>query len=195
MQQRVAQIFADSAQIKQQTAAVLGPQIQAAVNMIIAALCGGGKVALCGNGGSAADAQHIAGELVGRYRLERQGLPAIAFTTDTSVLTAVGNDYGFDQVFVRQVEGLLRSGDVLLAFSTSGNAPNVVNAARAARERDVRTIGLTGAGGGELATTVDVCLKVPSEDTPRIQETHITIGHIICEFVEKALAENGGERA
>lgn len=192
MQQRIAQIFEQSVAVKQQAAAVLGPQIERAVILIIASLRDGGKVALCGNGGSAADAQHVAGELVGRYLLERQGLAAIALTTDTSILTAIGNDYGFDQVFVRQVEGLLRPGDVLVALSTSGNAENVVAAARAAREQGVTTIGMTGADGGKLASAVDVCLQVPSDDTPRIQETHITIGHIICELVEAALAETDG---
>ena len=195
MQERIARVFESSVGVKQQAAAVLGPQIEAAVNMIVSALRGGGKLALCGNGGSAADAQHIAGELVGRYLLEREPLPALALTTDTSILTAVGNDYGFDQVFVRQVEALLQSGDVLIAISTSGNARNVVAAARAAHEQAVQIIGMTGADGGELAGAADVCLKVPSDDTPRIQETHITIGHIICELVEAALAGDGGEPA
>lgn len=192
MQLRIAAILNDSAQLKQQLAAALGPQIEQAIDMIVAALRGGGKVGLCGNGGSAADAQHIAGELVGRFRRERQGLSAVALTTDTSILTAVGNDYGFDQVFARQVEALFHSGDVLIAISTSGNAENVRAAARVARERDVKTIGMTGASGGKLAGEVDLCLKVPSEDTPRIQEAHITIGHIICELVEESLADSGG---
>lgn len=195
MQQRIAAIFQDSAQLTQQVAADLSVQIEKAVNMIIAALRDGGKVALCGNGGSAADAQHIAGELVGRFRQERQGLAAIALTTDTSVLTAVGNDYGFDQIFARQVEALLGPGDVLIAISTSGNAQNVVAAAQAARSQQVKTIGMTGASGGKLASAVDLCLKVPSQQTPRIQEIHITIGHIICELVEEALAAPGGESA
>jgi len=189
VEERIAAILNDSAQLKQQVAQVLGPQIQQAINMIVAALRQGGKVALCGNGGSAADAQHIAGELVGRFKRERQGLAAIAFTTDTSILTAVGNDYGFDNIFARQVEALLGAGDVLIAISTSGNAPNVIKAAQTAADQGVKTIGLTGADGGQLAGEVDLCLQVPSTETPRIQEVHITIGHIICELVEEALSQ------
>jgi len=189
VEERIAAILNDSAQLKQQVAQVLGPQIQQAINMIVAALRQGGKVALCGNGGSAADAQHIAGELVGRFKRERQGLAAIAFTTDTSILTAVGNDYGFDNIFARQVEALLGAGDVLIAISTSGNAPNVIKAAQTAADQGVKTIGLTGADGGQLAGEVDLCLQVPSTEPPRIQEVHITIGHIICELVEEALSQ------
>ncbi len=195
MQQRIATILNASAQLKQQVVADLCPEIEQAISMIIATLHAGGKVALCGNGGSAADAQHIAGELVGRFRQERQGLAAIALTTDTSILTAVANDYGFDAVFARQVEALLQPGDVLIAISTSGDAQNVVEAARTAREHNIKTVGLSGASGGELAKVVDLCLQVPSQQTPRIQEVHITIGHIICEMVEEALADFGGESA
>ncbi len=193
MEERIAAILNDSARLKQQVAQVLGPQIQQAINMIVAALRQGGKVALCGNGGSAADAQHIAGELVGRFKRERQGLAAIAFTTDTSILTAVGNDYGFDNIFARQVEALLGAGDVLIAISTSGNAPNVIRAAQTAANQGVKTIGLTGADGGQLAGEVDLCLQVPSDQTPRIQEVHITIGHIICELVEELLTRTDSD--
>ncbi len=193
MEERIAAILNDSARLKQQVAQVLGPPIQQAINMIVAALRQGGKVALCGNGGSAADAQHIAGELVGRFKRERQGLAAIAFTTDTSILTAVGNDYGFDNIFARQVEALLGAGDVLIAISTSGNAPNVIRAAQAAADQGVKTIGLTGADGGQLAGEVDLCLQVPSDQTPRIQEVHITIGHIICELVEELLTRTDSD--
>ncbi len=193
MEERIAAILNDSARLKQQVAQVLGPPIQQAINMIVAALRQGGKVALCGNGGSAADAQHIAGELVGRFKRERQGLAAIAFTTDTSILTAVGNDYGFDNIFARQVEALLGAGDVLIAISTSGNAPNVIRAAQTAADQGVKTIGLTGADGGQLAGEVDLCLQVPSDQTPRIQEVHITIGHIICELVEELLTRTDSD--
>ena len=193
MQQRIAAILNDSAQLKQQVAETLTPEIEQAINIIVTALRSGGKVALCGNGGSAADAQHIAGELVGRFKRERQGLAALAFTTDTSILTAVGNDYGFDRVFARQAEALLHPGDVLIGITTSGNAQNVIAAVQVARERGVKTIGMTGASGGKLAGEVDLCLNVPSEDTARIQEAHITIGHIICELVEESLAETGSE--
>ncbi len=175
-----------SAQTKQRAADEMADAIEKAARLIIDALRAGGKVAFCGNGGSAADAQHIAGELVGRFRREREALAAIAFTADSSILTAVGNDYGFERIFERQVEGLLRSGDVLVAISTSGEAENVIRAAERARELGVRCIGMTGASGGRLADSVELCLRVPSDETPRIQETHITIGHILCDLIEAA---------
>jgi phosphoheptose isomerase len=148
---------------------------------------GGGKVLLFGNGGSAADAQHIAAEFVGRFAREREGLPAIALTTDTSILTAVGNDFGFERVFARQVEALGRPGDVVVAISTGGRSPNVLAGVRAARERGLATIGLTGGGGGPLADMVEIAIVVPSRSTPRIQECHIALGHILCELVETLL--------
>jgi len=147
----------------------------------------GGKVLLFGNGGSAADAQHIAAEFVGRFAREREGLPAIALTTDTSILTAVGNDFGFERVFARQVEALGRPGDVAVAISTSGRSPNVLAGVRAAREKGLATIGLTGGGGGPLADMVEIAIVVPSRSTPRIQECHIALGHILCELVETLL--------
>jgi D-sedoheptulose 7-phosphate isomerase len=139
---------------------------------------------LCGNGGSAADAQHIAAELTGRFKKERKGLPAVALTTDSSALTAIGNDYGFERIFERQVEALVGKGDVLLAISTSGNSPNVLRAARKAKALGATTIGLTGRSGGKLKRIADHCLCVPSDETPHIQEAHITIGHLLCEFLE-----------
>jgi D-sedoheptulose 7-phosphate isomerase len=142
---------------------------------------------LAGNGGSAADAQHIAAEFVGRYAFDRPGLPAIAFTTDTSMLTAIGNDYGFDQIFSRQLEANGRKGDVFIGISTSGSSSNVTAALQRARELDIITIGLTGQGGGEMQSLCDHCIKVPSMSTPRIQESHIMLGHIICDLVEEAL--------
>ncbi len=163
------------------------PLIHAIVEVggqIVKCLRGGGKVLLFGNEGSAADAQHIAAELVGRYLQERPGLSAIALTVDTSALTAVSNDYGFERVFARQLEVLGRKGDVAVAISTSGNSPNVLRAVEVARASDLVTIGLTGGKGGRLKRLVDYCVCVPSDSTPRIQESHILVGHIICEIVE-----------
>ena len=158
-----------------------------AAKMLIETLSQGGTVAFCGNGGSASDAQHLAGELVGRFSHERRAFRGIALTTDTSILTAVGNDYGFDSVFERQVDGLLGKGDLLVCLSTSGNSENVVRAARRAGELGARRIALTGASGGRLAEHVELCLMVPSTSTPRIQEVHSVIGHIVCDLVEDAL--------
>jgi D-sedoheptulose 7-phosphate isomerase len=148
----------------------------------------GHKLLLCGNGGSAADAQHIAAEFVGRYETERKALPAIALTTDTSALTALANDYDFERVFGRQVEALAGEGDCLLAISTSGNSPNVIAAVMTARDKGCRVIGLTGAGGKKLASLCDACVMVPSTRTSRIQEAHISIAHIWCEYVDEKLA-------
>lgn len=148
----------------------------------------GGKVLVCGNGGSAADAQHIAAEFVGRYETERLALPSIALTTDTSALTALANDYGFERVFARQVEALARPGDCLIAISTSGNSPNVIAAVMAARKLGVSVIGMTGSTGKKLASLCDSCLMVPSERTARIQEAHITVAHIWCEMIDAEYA-------
>lgn len=156
-------------------------------------LQGGGKLLLAGNGGSAADAQHIAAEFVGRFQMERRPLPAIALTTDTSLLTAVGNDYGFDEIFARQVRGLARPGDLFIGISTSGNSPNVLAALAACVEQGVTRIGLTGAGGGRMAAHCDLLIEVPSSETPRIQEAHILIGHIICALVDEQLFGAGRE--
>ncbi|HLA94598.1 MAG TPA: SIS domain-containing protein, partial [Pyrinomonadaceae bacterium] len=139
---------------------------------------------VCGNGGSAADAQHLAAEFVGRYETERRGIPAIALTTDTSALTAISNDYGFERVFARQVEALAQEGDCLIAISTSGDSPNVISAVMAARKKKCSVIGMTGARGKKLASLSDVCIMVPSERTARIQEAHITLAHIICEIID-----------
>jgi len=152
------------------------------------AVVGGGKLLLCGNGGSAADAQHVAAELVGRFIVERRALPAIALTTDTSVLTSLLNDYGGESVFVRQIEALGNQGDVLLALSTSGESPNVLAAVRTARALGLTTIGLTGERGGAVARSCDIAIRVPSSSTARIQEAHITICHVICDAVERAVA-------
>lgn len=150
----------------------------------------GNKLLVAGNGGSAADAQHIAAEFVSRFNFDRPGLPALALTTDTSILTAVGNDYGYDQLFRRQLEANGQSGDVFLGISTSGNSPNILMALEAARLKGITTIGLTGQRGGKMRDLCDHCLCVPSEDTPRIQEAHIVIGHTLCAMVELALFED-----
>jgi D-sedoheptulose 7-phosphate isomerase len=150
-------------------------------------------VLLCGNGGSAADAQHIAAELAGRLRRERAGLPAIALTVNPSVLTAVSNDYGYEMVFARQVDALGRKGDVLIGISTSGTSPNVVRALEAARARGMATIGLMGERGGPMEAHCDVAVAAPSSDTQRIQEIHIVVGHAICEIVESELFGGKGE--
>ena len=149
------------------------------------ALKSGNKVLFCGNGGSAADAQHLAAELIGRFQKERRSLASVALTTDTSILTALANDYGYDEVFARQVEGLGRSGDVLIGISTSGNSANVVKAALKARDTGMHTIAFTGEGGGKLKDICDITFAVPSKVTARIQEMHIMVGHIICELVEE----------
>lgn len=159
-------------------------QIQEVSTLIVDALKNGNKVLLCGNGGSAADAQHIAAELTGRYKTERRGLPGIALTTDTSALTAIGNDYGYDRIFDRQVESLAVKGDVIIGISTSGNSKNVVSALKLGQELGCKTIGLTGRDGGAMNEVCDINLVVPSDNTPRIQEMHILFGHTICQIID-----------
>jgi len=154
---------------------------------ITVSLAAGGKLLLAGNGGSAADAQHIAGEMIGRLNLERAPLAAIALTTDSSVLTALANDYGYDQVFARQIEGLGRAGDVFLAISTSGCSPNILRAAEAARRQHLVVVGFTGRNGGELAPRCDLCLHAPTDATQLIQQIHIIAAHIVCALVEERL--------
>lgn len=165
----------------------LAPAIADLARLTADALAAGSKLLIMGNGGSAADSQHFAAEIVGRFKMERRGLPAIALTTDTSILTAIGNDYGFDAIFSRQVEALADPDDVVIGFSTSGNSPNVLKALNLARERGCRTVGLLGRDGGSIKSACDLPLVVPSADTPRIQEAHITIIHIVCDLVEKKL--------
>ena len=165
----------------------LPERLAAAVDLVVTALAKGNKLLVMGNGGSAGDAQHLAAEIVGRFKLERRALPAIALTTDTSILTAIGNDYGFEQVFRRQVEGLAAPGDVVIGISTSGNSPNVLAALTLAREMGCRTVGLLGRDGGTIGPVVDLELTVPSQDTPRIQEGHITMIHILCDLVERRM--------
>ena len=163
----------------------LTSQVEVAARLCIDSLNNGGKILIFGNGGSAADAQHIAAELVGRYKVERKGLAAIALTTDTSALTSIGNDYGYKHVFGRQVEALANKGDVAIGISTGGSSANVISALTLANELGCKTIGFSGRDGGEMNIICDINLVVPAEDTPRIQEMHIVIGHTICNLIEK----------
>ena len=161
--------------------------LAAASQTCIDALRGGGKILLAGNGGSAADAQHIAGELVSRFAFDRPGLAAVALTTDTSILTAIGNDYGYERLFARQVQALARRGDVLVVYSTSGRSPNILRALECARDSAVHTIGFTGNRGGPMTELCDHLLAVPAADTPKIQEGHLVLGHILCGLIESTL--------
>lgn len=166
---------------------ILESDIILVTQKILEALKKGGKVIVMGNGGSAADAQHFAAEFVGRYKSEREPLSAIALTTDTSIITAVGNDYGFEEVFSRQCKALVNAGDVVLAISTSGNSENVLRALRTSRKKSAITIGFTGKNGGKMNELCDVILKIPSTDTPKIQEIHRIILHVICEIIEESI--------
>jgi len=161
--------------------------LERAIEACVACLKAGGKILFMGNGGSAADAQHLAGELVSRFEFDRPGLPAIALTTDTSILTAIGNDYGYEHLFGRQVQALGRAGDIAIGLSTSGNSPNVLRAMAVARELGLTTIGLTGNRECALPAAVDLCLRAPSASTPLIQQCHITLGHLLCRHIELAL--------
>jgi D-sedoheptulose 7-phosphate isomerase len=165
----------------------LSPLIAEMVTQLAETFKRGGKLLVMGNGGSAADAQHFVAEIVGRFKMERRGLPAIALSTDTSILTAIGNDYGFDRVFQRQVEALAVPGDLIVGISTSGNSPNVLLALELARKKGCRTVGLLGKDGGSIKDFCDLALIVPTDDTPRVQEGHITIIHIVCDLLEKSM--------
>ncbi len=184
---RARGILEESARVKRETAATLSAGIAEAAEWLASAFRSGGKVLLFGNGGSASDAQHIAAEWTGRLSRERAALPALALCANTSDLTAIGNDYGFDRVFARLVEAHGREGDVALALSTSGRSPNVTQGVEEARRRGLRTVGLLGKGGGELRERVDLALVVPSDDTQRIQEAHIAIAHALAELVDEIL--------
>lgn len=177
----------ESIQVKEGMVRTLVPEIARAAEWIVQSYRAEGKLILFGNGGSAGDAQHIAAELVGRFERERKALPAIALTTNSSTLTAIGNDYDYSKIFSRQIEAWARAGDVAVGISTSGNSPNVLEGIASAKSKGARTIGLTGEKGGKLASLADLCLKVPSSNTARIQESHILIGHILCLLVEKNL--------
>jgi D-sedoheptulose 7-phosphate isomerase len=190
LEQRIEQHFIDSADLKYQSAHILSKPIAAAVQAILASVTSGGKVLACGNGGSAADAQHFAAEFIGRYERERPELAAIALTTDSSIITAIANDYDFNVIFSKQVRGLGSTGDVLLALSTSGNSANVLAAIEAAHERDMTVVALTGKGGGKMKQTLretDVHICVPHDRTARIQEVHLLVLHCICDGVDTQL--------
>lgn len=191
--QYIRERLAESADIKRQLAEKRAKDILEAADMAIACLKAGGKILFCGNGGSAADSQHLAAEIVGRFRLNRAGLAAVSLTTDTSILTAMANDYGFEDVFRRQVEALGREGDLLVALSTSGRSAGVVKAAEQARKAGLKVIALTGEDPGPLGAVSDLAIRVPSRDTARIQESHIAAGHLICDLVERAFFETAAE--
>lgn len=165
--------------------------IETVSKVIIEAYKKGNKTLIAGNGGSAADAQHIAGEFVSRFYFDRPGIPSIALTTDTSILTAIGNDYGYEKLFARQVQANGVSGDIFIGISTSGNSTNIIEALKECKKQKIISIGLTGEHGGEMSTLCDYCIKVPSTETPRIQEVHILIGHLICAVVEEAIFGKG----
>lgn len=176
-----------SAELKSRLAAEMGGAIEEAAMAIIDCYRRGGKLLIAGNGGSAADAQHLAAEFVGRFEMERRALPALALTTDTSILTALSNDYGFDGIFARQIEAHGRPGDVFIAISTSGESRNLLEAAAKARKLGIKVIAFSGRDGGKLSPAADIALTIPEQRTARIQECHITIGHIICSLVESRL--------
>ena len=186
-----AEQLRELAALAERAAAELDAEVAAVADLAVRALRAGGRLFFCGNGGSAADAQHLAAEYVVRFRRERRGLPAIALTTDTSILTAGGNDYGFATVFSRQVEALAREGDVLFLHSTSGESENLLRAADAARERGVATVAFLAKGGGRLRERVDHAVVVPTDVTARAQEIHLAMGHVVCDLVDAALAGDG----
>ena len=181
--------FEEHLKTSQATFESIGHSVELAAKLCINCLKNGNKILLFGNGGSAADAQHIAAELVGRYKTERKGLAAIALTTDTSALTAIGNDYGYDRVFDRQVEALANTGDVAIGISTGGSSANVASALKLAKDLDCKTIGFSGRGGGEMNELCDINIVVPAQDTARIQEMHIVIGHTICHLIDLAFSK------
>ena len=186
-EEKIRAMAADGLDAKRRFFEGSGRDLARAARMIIESMRAGGKLLIFGNGGSAADAQHVAAELAFKMGREREALPALALTTDTSLLTAIGNDRSFDFIFARQIQALGRKGDLALAISTSGNSPNVVEAVNQARAMEIGTIGLLGAGGGKVAALVDLALIVPHNDTPRIQEVHIAASHIICHLIEDEL--------
>jgi len=193
LRERIGAEFDKTVDVLQQMSrdTVLHDLILRAVDVSVQALKRGNKLLFAGNGGSAADAQHWAGELVSRFYYDRPGLPGIALTTDTSIMTAIGNDYGYDYVFARQVEALGQQGDVLFAISTSGNSKNIVRAIEAARGKHMTVVGFTGQGGGQMANLCDICFRVPSGETPRIQEGHEALGHMLCALIEAEMFPRG----
>lgn len=189
MEDKIRDIFKESIRVKEKTCREQVKTIVKITRLIVRSLKNNGKILLCGNGGSAADCQHIACEFIGRFKIDRSPLPAIALSTDTSVLTSLANDYSYDLIFAKQICALAKKGDVLIAISTSGMAANVIKAVRAARDIGMKTVAFTGKGGGKLAKLTDIAFIVPSQDTPRIQEIHITAAHAICEIVEERLTK------
>ena len=189
MQSKIEACLKESIEDKNLVLKSLIPQIEQAAKIMIAALKNGNKIMFFGNGGSAADAQHLAGELIGRFLKERKSLPAIALTTDTSILTCLANDYTFDYIFARQIEGLAKPGDIAFGISTSGNSKNVIQGLEKAKELGCKTIGLLGCDGGRITDLVDVAITVPCKATPHIQESHITIGHILCGLIEEEVTK------
>ena len=187
MEDRIRAMFEESAAVKVRFGKENAHRMAGVARRMAEVLHNGGKILFCGNGGSAADAQHLAAEFVNRFQRDRRALAAIALTTDTSVLTSIGNDYGFDRIFSRQIEALARPGDLLVALSTSGNSPNVIKAIDVAKKNGMKTVVLTGGMGGKLAHMADYAFTVQTKHTPRIQETHITLGHTICQLVDEEL--------
>ena len=190
MKNKIRDIFKESIRVKEKTSQEQIDTIAKITRMIIRSLKNNGKIILCGNGGSAADCQHIACEFIGRFKKNRDPLPAIALSTDTSVLTSLANDYSYELVFAKQVQGLAKKNDILIAISTSGTAGNVIKAVETAKDFGLKTVAFTGKGGGKLAKLTDISFIVPSQDTPRIQEVHITAAHAICEIVEEYFYNN-----
>ena len=190
MQSIIKHEFSEHIKVSVETLKSIEKPIETAANLCIDCLNQGNKILIFGNGGSAADAQHIAAEIVGRYKTERKGLPAIALTTDTSVITSISNDYGYINVFNRQVEAIANKGDVLIGISTGGTSTNVISALKLAKKLNCKTIGFSGKGGGKFNTLCDVNLIASSEDTPRIQEIHILIGHTICHLIDQAFTSS-----
>ncbi len=184
MKKDIERIYQESIRVKEEAFKQNAEKIVTAVNEIVSCFKNGGKILIFGNGGSAADSQHLAAEFIGRFQKERRSLPAIALTTDSSILTALGNDYSFDIIFARQIEGLGKKGDVALGISTSGNSKNVIEGIQKAKELGLKTITLTGCGGGKLAPLSEINLNVASQKTARIQESHLCLYHTICELVE-----------
>lgn len=187
MRERIKELLLESIQVKEDILHTRIDEIIKIAELVIESIKKDGKVIIFGNGGSASDSQHIACELVGRFKKERIALPALALSTDTSILTSLANDYGYEIVFARQIEALAKKNDVVIGISTSGKAKNVIAGIKQAKKMGLKTIGFTGRDGGELAKIVDILLEIPSKITPRIQEAHITVGHIICELIEEAL--------
>lgn len=188
MQEVIKKEFQEHLETINKVIETMSKPLEEASKLAVETLKNGNKILLCGNGGSAADAQHIAAELTGRYKTERRGLPGIALTTDTSALTAIGNDYGYNRVFDRQVESLANKGDLIIGISTSGNSQNVLSALKLGKELGCNTIGFSGRDGGEMNELCNINLVVPSKDTPRIQEMHILFGHTICQIIDNELS-------